>query len=94
MIKLFKLVTGEETLAEIVEENELNYVLKNLVRFIPTEDGIGIAPFAMFVKKGSVITIGKDKVVFVTDAEDGVINAYNTKYGSGLVVPPSGLQLP
>ena len=94
MVKFLKLVTGEDTLAEVVEETELHYVLKNPMRFIPTEQGIGIAPFAMFVKKGTLITVDKDKVIFAADPEDEIANVYNEKYGSGIVVPPSSIQLP
>jgi hypothetical protein len=94
MIKFFKLVTGEDALAEIVEENELHYVLKNPMRFVPTQEGIGIAPLAMFVKNGATITINKDKVIFAAEPEDEIANVYNAKFGSGIVMPPSGIQLP
>jgi hypothetical protein len=91
MIKFLKFVTDEDVLAEIVEETNTHYVLKNAAKFVFTPEGVELVPVAMFIKEDT-ITVAKDKVVFEGEPEEEATNAYNSRFG-GLVVPPSNIQL-
>jgi hypothetical protein len=93
MIKIFKLITGEEIVAEVVSETEDSVSLKNCVALVlqPSRDGklsFGFVPFGAMVDGD--ITIGKDKLVFTADASDDLKNNYNSMFG-GIVTPPKTL---
>jgi len=90
-IKFLKLVTGEDVLAEMSFENE-RYVLKHPVRILPTREGIGMGPLNPF-SKGEKIEIPKEHVIYKDDPDDEIKNAYNAQFGSGIVIPPSGLNI-
>lgn len=97
MAKILKLTTGEEIVAKaelvyVEEHEEHQYKLEKPVRLILSEQGVGMMPFAPFLKSEDV-TISKSHVIYCDEADDEVANAYNSKFGSGLVVPPSDLKL-
>jgi len=93
-IKFIKLVTGEDVLSEIEGPGESGcYILKNPVRIMPTRDGgIGMGPLNPF-SKGEKVTIPSEHVIFEDEPDDEIRNAYNAQFGSGIVVPPSGLNI-
>jgi hypothetical protein len=93
MIKIFKLMTGEEVVAEITNESDNSVSLKNCVALVlqPSRDGklsFGFVPFGAMVDGD--ITISKDKLLFTADASDDLKNSYNTMFG-GIVTPPKTL---
>ena len=93
MIKIFKLITGEEIVAEVVSETEDSVSLKNCVALVlqPSRDGklsFGFVPFGAMVDGD--ITIKKDKLLFTAAASDDLKNSYNSMFG-GIVTPPKTL---
>lgn len=92
MIKIIKLITGEDVIAD-VKEDVTAYQLKKPVRIILTERGLGMMPFSPFIKSETV-TIAKAHFMFIGDAEDDLANEYNAKFGNGLVVPNISLVKP
>jgi len=93
MIKIFKLITGEEIVAEVVSETEDSVSLKNCVASVlqPSRDGrlsFGFVPFGAMVDGD--ITIKKDKLLFTAAASDDLKNSYNSMFG-GIVTPPKTL---
>ena len=83
MIKLLKLVTGEEVIAD-VEEVDISYLLKKPVRIGLTPEGAATVPLSPFADCKEV-TIAKAHVLFTADPEEECRNAYNAHYGSGIV---------
>lgn len=82
MVKLIKTVTDEDIIAEYEQENNK---LTNAVKIVITPQGIGMMPFSPFSKEKSVIL--KDQhIMYVTDPEDEILNAYNAQFG-GIVIP-------
>jgi len=95
-ILAFKLITGEEVLAEIETESETEFVLVNPVGIAVVRDPktgqpqVGFAPFPIHAeqKSGSTIVLSKKIVVYnYVPAEDFITN-YNSIFGTGLIVPP------
>jgi hypothetical protein len=90
MIQLLKLITGEDIIADVSYDALVDkYQLKNPLRFLPTRDGVALAPLVLFAKNDT-IEIKGTAVIFTAEPEDEIVNTYNEKFG-GIVVPPSGL---
>jgi hypothetical protein len=92
-VKIFKLMTGEEIVAEITNESDSSVSLKNCVALVlqPSRDGklgFGFVPFGAMVDGD--ITISKDKLLFTAEASDDLKNNYNSMFG-GIVTPPKTL---
>jgi len=87
MIKLIKLVTGEDIIANI-EEDEDTIIVSNPAMVMVTPQGVGLIPYPMLPIKQSMnrVDIRKSHIVFMVDAHDDLINGYNERFGSGLVV--------
>jgi len=90
-IKFIKLVSGEDVLSE-VEEKDGEYVLKNPTRIIATREGIGLGPLNPLMKDDK-ITVRKEHVVYIGEPDDEIRNGYNQQFGSGIVLPPTGLEI-
>ena len=92
-IKLFKLVTGEEVLAEVLPGHPNSTRLKNPVRvaMVPGATGpsVGFAPFPTFAPqtKNSHIDISDNMIVYSYVPEEDFIMQYNQIFGSGIIVP-------
>jgi hypothetical protein len=52
--------------------------------------GIGLAPFCAYAKDG-IVPVRGGAIVSIFDPEVGMLNEYNSRYGSGLVIPESKL---
>ena len=87
-IRLVKVITGEEVIADIELENGI-YTLKNPVRIVMARDGMGIVPWSPFIKEQKV-TLRYDHVIFTAELDDEVYNGYNSRFGSGIILA-SGL---
>ncbi len=89
MIKYVKLQDGDDVIAD-VEFVENGLKLKNPARLAITQQGLGMMPMNPFITDKE-ITIPEHFVVYTATPEDEIRNAYNSKFGSGLVVPSSNL---
>lgn len=89
MIRFVKLLTGEDLVADITVTDD-KYELKHPMRYIPTREGIAMGPLVPFMKSEKVEVLASH-VVFTAVPDDDVVNAYNEKFGTGIVLPPSGL---
>ena len=92
-IKCLKLISGEEIIADIDEGIEGLVILKKplQIMMIPNQNnqfGIGLAPFCPYAKD-DVIPLRSGAVLSIFEPETGMLNEYNSRYGSGLVVPES-----
>ena len=93
-IRVLKLVTGEEILAEITDSDANFYHIKNpvaiaVVRGKDGQPNVGFAPFPLHAepKSGSEYNILKDHVVLEYQAAQEYTQQYDTIFGSGIVVP-------
>ena len=88
MIKILKLTTGEEVIAD-VENLSGEWALKNSIRLIISDQGVGMMPIAPFAKSDTV-TLKDIHIMYQTDPDSELLNAYNSKYGSGIVIAGAG----
>ena len=92
-MKAFKLRSGEELVAEIVNDGETTVTIMNPLGVVMqrSEKGpvLGFIPW-MQAADGP-FTIDKDHVVVMAEVAQEVKNGYNQIFGAGIVVPPKQL---
>lgn len=90
-VKMVKLCTGEDIFGEVVDDiTSAHIVIKKPVQLIPTNSGIAMVgyPNPMLAKENQDITLWECDIVFMVEASDKVVTAYNEKM-TGLVLPPA-----
>ena len=50
-VKLLRIITGEEVIAELVTEEETSITVKNGLVVMPNANGVGFAPWASVISK-------------------------------------------
>ena len=89
-VKLLRIVTGEEVIAELLSETEETITLQNGLAVLPTNNGVGFAPWATVIsKENPEITISKTHLVYVAEVQEDVCKKYNEMFGSKLITPDS-----
>ena len=89
-IKLIRLITGEEIIAEVVDWKNGILTVKNGLTIIPHQDQVGFAPWATVIsKENPEITISKTHLVYVAEVQEDVCKKYNEMFGSKLITPDS-----
>ena len=90
-----KLVTGEELVVEITEENENSVTFKNPVAAVLQRSNqtggaaLGFMPW-MHAADGPFV-IERSNLICVANVAEEVKNGYNQIFGAGIVVPPKQL---
>ena len=100
-IKIIKLITGEELLAEVTISSPIptSITMKNPVRIVvmpnkldPKTPNVGFAPWAEF-SEDKTFELDKAHILAIINPIKEFVNQYNTMFG-GLVVPSSNLIIP
>lgn len=98
-LKIIRLSTGEEILAEVVDENQSHIELRNPVRIIvvpskadPQNPSVGFAPFMQWTED-KTLTINTTHIITSATPIAEFVNQYNGMFG-GIVVPNSKLIVP
>lgn len=84
MIKIVKLISGEEMVADVVE-NENFLTLKNPQKFMLTNEGLASMPL-LPLSKDKEYKIALQHVIIIAEPEDDISNSYNSQFGSGIVL--------
>ena len=88
--KLIRIVTGEEIIAEVLEETASYIKIQNALVVIPSAQNVGFAPWATVIsKEDPEIEIQKNHIVYVAEIQEDVANKYNEMFGSKLQLPTS-----
>lgn len=98
-LKIVRLSTGEELLAEVVKHSDANVELKNPVRIIvvpnkadPQNPSVAFAPFMQWTDDKTLL-INTNHVITTATPIAEFVNQYNSMFG-GIVVPQSKLIVP
>tara|TARA_Y100000004_G_scaffold38545_1_gene41360 strand:- start:331 stop:624 length:294 start_codon:yes stop_codon:yes gene_type:complete len=87
-VKLIRIVTGEEIIAEVLSETDDTITVQNGLVVLPNAQGVGFAPWATVISKDEPeITMKKTFIVYVASVQDDVAQKYNEMFGSKLVTP-------
>jgi len=88
-VKLFRIATGEEVVAELISEDDNFVTLKNGLVVLPSADGrVGFAPWASVVDRSiPELIIARNHIVYIAEVDPQVKTKYNEIYGSKIVTP-------
>lgn len=98
MIKLVRLVSGEELLCDVksaggYSENKSSIRVKNILIMIPTGEGkIGVADYMPYTNINDGVDIKHSHIIFMVDAVEMMAKAHKDKFSS-LLVPTSKIVL-
>ena len=88
--KLIRIITGEEIIAEVLEETGDTITIQNGLVVLPTNNGVGFAPWATVIsKENPEITVNLKHIVYVAEVQEDVVNKYNQMFGNKLQLPNS-----
>ena len=92
-VKLLRISTGEELVAEIVEETDESITLRNGLVCVPQQQSVGFIPWATVVDKlEPEITVGRQFIVYIATVDPTVKNKYSEMFG-GVTTPDKKLIL-
>jgi hypothetical protein len=87
-VKLIRIVTGEEVVAELVSEDENTITVQNGLVVLPGAQNVGFAPWATVIDKDNPeIVLSRNHIVYIVPVDSGVEAKYNELFGSKLVTP-------
>ena len=91
-VKLLRIITGEEVLAEVLSEDENTVTVQNGLVVLPNANGVGFAPWATVIsKENKEITLSREHLVYVVDCDDSVQDKYESIFGA--IVKPETKKL-
>ena len=89
-VKLIRIVTGEEIIAELVSENAAEVTVKNGLVVIPNAQGVGFAQWATVIDPDRPeVTMSRNHIVYIAEVQEDVCKKYNQMFGSKLITPDS-----
>ena len=90
-VKLIRIVTGEEIIAEVLSETDDTITVQNGLVVLPSAQGVGFAPWATVISKEEPeIEMSKNHIVYIVAVQEDVSKKYNEMFGSKIVVPQTG----
>ena len=91
-VKLIRVVTGEEIVAEVVSETDDTITVQNALVVLPTNNGVGFAPWATVVSKDDhEITVSRNHLVYVAEVQEDVASKYKEMFGN--IITPAEKKL-
>ena len=89
-VKLIRIVTGEEIIAELISQDDDTITVKNGLVVLPNAQGVGFAQWATVIDPDNPeVTMKQQHIVYVCDVQEDVSKKYNEMFGSKLVTPAS-----
>jgi len=89
-VKLIRIVTGEEIIAELVSENAAEITVKNGLVVIPNAQGVGFAQWATVIDPDRPeVKMSRNHIVYIVEVQEDVCKKYNQMFGSKLITPDS-----
>lgn len=91
-VKLIRVVTGEEIVAEVVSETDDTITVQNALVVLPTNNGVGFAPWATVISKDEPeIIVSRNHLVYVAEVQEDVSSKYKEMFGN--IITPAEKKL-
>ena len=86
--KLLRIITGEEVVAEVLEETDDTITVKNGLVVLPQQNSVGFMPWATVIDKENPETVvNRNHIVYVAAVQEEVALQYDKMFGSKLDLP-------
>ena len=81
-VKLIRMWSGEDVVADLIEEKEDSIVLCNPIVAVPAGNGqMGFAPWSPLLKgKGTELEVSGKYVVYINDPQDQIVDEYQNMF--------------
>ena len=81
-VKLIRMWSGEDVVADLIEDTEDAIVITNPIVAIPAGNGqMGFAPWSPLLKgKGEELEVTKKYVVYIAEAQEQVVEQYEEMF--------------
>ena len=90
-IKLLRLTSGEEIIAEISHELNNTVIVYDAIIMIPAGEGkIGIMPWMPYTRAKDGLVLRKEDIMFIIDPVQDLVDQFKSAR-SGIVTPPRGV---
>ena len=87
-LKLIRVVTGEEVIAELVSETDDTITVQNGLVVLPNGQSYGFMPWATVIDRDKPeITLDRKHVIYIAEVDPTVTKKYNEVYGSKIITP-------
>ena len=94
-VMVVRFFTGDEVIGKVSAFGQHNIVIKKPAAIVMQPGANGKASMGLLdylpMAKNKEIVVSSSNILFVYEPMVDVENAYNTSFGSGLVIPKSGL---
>lgn len=91
-VKLIRVITGEEIIAELVDWSDGMITVKNGLVVLPNAQGVGFAPWATVISKDEPeITMSRKHIIYVAEVQDDVSSKYKEMFGN--IITPAEKKL-
>ncbi len=94
-VKLIKMWTGEDVIADLVRETDDTIVITNPITLIPAgqQGQVGLAPWSPLLKGKDVeLEVTKRYVVYINEPQDDIVSNYREMF-TGISTPTKKLIL-
>jgi len=101
MVKIIRLVSGEELIASVKEGCSVGWMKDDVVNLespailVPNRNeetgqtSIQLVPWIPYVESTDGMNINPSSIMYIETPCIDLVNVYNQQFGSGLVIPPS-----
>ena len=81
-IKLIRMWSGEDVIADVIEENEYTITMENPIVAVPSQQPgqIAFAPWSPLLQKDK-LEVTKKYVVYMANPQEEIIEQYNSMFG-------------
>ena len=81
-VKILLLKSGEDVIADLIEENDDSVVISNPIVAIPAGNGqMGFAPWSPLLKdKDETLEVTRKYIVYIADTQDQIEEQYNQMF--------------
>lgn len=93
--KILRITTGEEVLAEIIDDSSEHVIIKNALVPVPSGNGgIGFVPWSPIISQTNPeMCIKKCFIVYIVDVDEKVATQYNKMFGGNVLITPEEKKL-
>jgi len=81
-VKVIRMWSGEDVIAEIVEEKQDSIIIRNPIVAVPTSEGqMGFAPWAPLLRdKNFNLEVVQKYIVYIAETQDAVVEQYQQMF--------------